>query len=209
MSRQQVEKFISGLGSDVSRETLPRLDRYAALLEQWQRSINLVGPATLPDLWTRHFLDSLQIIPHLPCPAGRIADFGSGAGFPGLVLAAAGFEDIHLVESDKRKGIFLSHVSREIGAPVVVHHKRIEALDSLRADTITARALAPLTELLAFSYRHLKPDGEAVFLKGSGWAQEAEHAAENWQFHMKHFPSLTNPEGAIVRLGSIRPRTSI
>lgn len=190
----------------VSRETSARLERYAALLEEWQPRINLVGPKTLPELWTRHMLDSAQLYPLLPPGTARLADFGSGAGFPGLVLAVLGVPDVHLMESDQRKAIFLQHVSRETKTPVTVHHARIEQVPPLGADVVTARALAPLTDLLGHAHRHLKPGGTALFLKGAGWQQEVDDVKAHWMFHVKHSPSLTAPEGAIVALTDLRSR---
>lgn len=190
---------------DVSRETIARLETYANLLAQWQPRINLVGPKTLAEMWSRHFIDSAQLLPLLPPGIGRLADFGSGAGFPGLVLAILGVPDVQLVESDQRKCIFMREVARATEANVTVHNSRIESLRSLQADVITARALAPLDELLPLTLPHLKQGGTALFLKGSGWQGELEAArpalaAAHTVFHVKHFPSLTAPDGVILRL---------
>ena len=140
---------------DVSRETLARLESYAALLEKWSRAINLVGRDTLPDLWGRHMLDSAQLVDHLPPPPQdrprRLLDLGSGAGFPGLVLAILGAGELHLVEADGKKCGFLreaARASKTSGAEVTVHHTRIESLPPLAVDVVTARALAPLPRLL-------------------------------------------------------------
>ena len=122
---------------DVSRETLARLELYAELLGRWNRAINLVGKRTLDDLWRRHFLDSAQLLPLLPPLDGRprvLADLGSGAGFPGRVLAILGAVLVHLVESDLKKATFLREVARATGAPASVHAARIESLDGLTAD---------------------------------------------------------------------------
>jgi 16S rRNA (guanine527-N7)-methyltransferase len=187
----------------VSRETLARLERYAALLEQWQPKINLVGPKTMAEYWVRHFLDSAQLQPYLGTPK-RIVDLGSGAGFPGLVLAILTGIETHLVDSDQRKCIFLREVSRETSAPVTVHNGRAEALAPLGADLITARAFAPLAEILAMGFAHLAPGGRMLLLKGEGWAAEVEAArAAGWAFHVKHFPSLTSSESAILALTDI------
>lgn len=183
-----------------------RLQRYAALLAEWQPKINLVGPKTMPELWARHFLDSAQLFPLLPADTVRLVDMGSGAGFPGVVLAIMGVPEVHLLESDQRKGIFMQHVSRETKTPVTVHTARIEAVPALAADVVTARALAPLAELLPYTGRHLKPDGAALFLKGAGWQQEIEEARAAWEFHVKHHPSLTAPDAAILEITGLRPR---
>lgn len=203
MSRADFKTFLAQTASYVPRETLPKFERYAELLEEWQPKINLVGPRTIPELWTRHLLDSAQLYPLLPEGTVRLVDMGSGAGFPGLVLAMLGVPDVHLIESDQRKSIFLQHVSRETKTPVTVHNQRIEAAAPLAADVVTARALSALTELLPYTTRHLKPGGSALFLKGSTWEQEIRDAEANWVFHVKHSPSLTSPDGAIVRLDGI------
>lgn len=198
--------FIQRTADYVSHETLGKLQRYAELLAEWQPKINLVGPKTIPELWTRHLLDSAQLYPLLPPGTQRLVDMGAGAGFPGLVLAILGVPDVHLIESDQRKSIFMQHVSRETKTPVTVHNVRIEAASALGADVVTARALSALTELLPYTARHLKAGGSALFLKGGNWEQEVKDAEADWVFHMKHSPSLTSPDGAIVRLDDISPR---
>ena len=122
----------------VSRETLERLTAYADLLVKWQAKINLVGPDTIPSLWRRHFLDSAQVFPLLPQGIHRLVDMGSGAGFPGLVLAVMGVGDVHLIESDARKCAFLREAARITGTPVTVHNARIENLAPLGADVEAA-----------------------------------------------------------------------
>lgn len=189
---------------NIPRETACKFDRYAALLQLWNPKINLVGPTTLPDLWTRHFLDSAQMFSLLP--PGRIVDLGSGAGFPGLVLAIMGCDDVHLVESDQRKSIFLREVARETGAPVTVHAKRIEEIAPLEADVVTARALAPLERLVPWAWRHLKPGGQMCFLKGADLANELHALEAGWTFTAATSPSLTSPDAAIVRLTDISPK---
>lgn len=200
---------IAALG--VSRETLERLELYAALLRKWTRAINLVGPDTLPDLWRRHFLDSAQLLPLLP-PAPperprRLADLGSGAGFPGLVLAILGAGEVHLVESDSRKAQFLREVSRETGAGAQVHTARIETLSPLFADCVTARALAPLTQLLDYAARHLRPGGQALVLKGKSAGQELTQAAARWSMAAEQFASRSDPAGVILRITNLAAPT--
>lgn len=199
-------EFLERTSQYVSRETYSKLERYAALLTEWQPRINLVGPKTLPELWTRHMLDSAQLYPLLPAGTQRLVDLGSGAGFPGLVLAMLGVPDVHLIESDQRKCIFLNYVSRETKTPVTVHNARIESVEPLGADVVTARALAPLAELIPYALPHLKPDGAAIFLKGAGWEQEVKDCETRFMFHVKHNPSLTSETGAIVALTGLRPR---
>ena len=188
---------------NVSRETLARLDRYAALLEKWNPAINLVSKSTLADLWTRHFLDSAQIFDLCP-PGARVwADLGSGGGFPGLVIAilaagrAAGIR-VTLVESDVRKATFLNTVAREVGVAVDIRPERIELLPPLAADVLSARALAPLDQLLAFAARHLDVGGVALFSKGAAHADELAKARLNWAFSVEETQSKTDPNAVIL-----------
>lgn len=182
----------------VSRETLERLHAYADLLIKWQARINLVGPETTPRLWHRHFLDSAQVFPLLPQGIHRLVDMGSGAGFPGLVLAVMGAPDVHLIESDARKGAFLREAARVTATPVTVHTARIEAVAPLAADVVTARALAPLEKLLAWAAPHLLPHGHCLFLKGRGHEDELTTASKEWNITFERTPSRTDALGAIL-----------
>lgn len=194
--------------SNVSHETLARLRQYEALLVKWQKAINLVGPATIPDAWNRHFVDSVQMAPLLPPDAKTLYDLGSGAGFPGLVLAILKPElAVTLIESDHKKSAFLSTVSHETKASVKILTKRIEqATDSLSApDVVSARALASLSELLTY----IKPWVEAnpaltcLFPKGAQAAAEIEAAQGLAIFSVRHTPSLTDPAAQILTLTNI------
>jgi 16S rRNA (guanine527-N7)-methyltransferase len=188
----------------VSDGVLARLVAYAELLARWQARINLVGPDTLPDLWRRHMLDSAQLLPRLPPGCRRAVDFGSGAGFPGLVLAVLGAPDVHLVESDTRKAAFLREAARVAATPVTVHGGRIEKLAPLAADVVTARALAPLARLLDLAFPHLAPGGRCLFLKGRGAEDELTAARKEWIIAVDRIPSITDPSGLILDLGEIR-----
>jgi 16S rRNA (guanine527-N7)-methyltransferase len=182
----------------VSRETLDRLAVYLELLQRWQRRINLVGATTLADPWRRHILDSGQLWRLWPPGARVLADLGSGAGLPGLVLAMLGAPVTHLIESDRRKAAFLREAARACGLTVSVHASRIEDVPSLRADVITARALAPLPVLLGLAERHAQPDTVCLFLKGRTAANELTAAHETWTMNLAREPSLSDPEGQIV-----------
>ncbi len=189
----------------VSRETLAQLERYAAVLRKWNQAINLVGPATLPDLWRRHMLDSAQLLSLLPDRAAdvaplEIADLGSGAGFPGLVLALCGAGRVHLIESDQKKATFLRQVIRETGAPAQVHAARIESLGDLRVDLVTARALAPLQRLLAYAKPLLDPGGLCLFLKGQGVDAELAALPPALRARITRHPSRSDPAGCVLRL---------
>jgi 16S rRNA (guanine527-N7)-methyltransferase len=196
----------------VSRETLERLDLLVAELRRWQRVKNLVGPATLERVWARHVADSLQL---LDCaPAARVwLDLGSGAGFPGLVLAIAAPERtpgavVHLIESNSRKCAFLRHAARLTGAGAVVHEGRIEdEVGRLSGvDIVTARAVAPLTQLLAWSQPVLKTGAIGLFPKGREVEAELTVAAKSWTYGADLLPSRTDSDGRIVRVRSLRER---
>lgn len=187
----------------VSRETCERLAVYGEVLRRWQAKINLVGPSTLADVWRRHFLDSAQLHPLLPESAGVLVDLGSGAGFPGLVLAVLGVPEVHLVESDTRKAAFLREAARAAGANVTVHAKRIEMVTGVNADVVTARALAPLTDLLAWTHPFVGSRGVAVFPKGQNVGAELDEAAKSWAFAVERLPSRTDPSGTILRVRGI------
>ena len=184
----------------VSRETLDRLRVYAELLRRWQSKINLVGAATLPDLWRRHMLDSAQLHPLLPIPAGHLIDLGSGAGFPGLVLAIMGVEDVELIESDARKCAFLREAAGATATPVAITKSRIEDAICRPAQVVTARALAPLVTLLGQVARFLAEDGVALLLKGAGVEQELTAAAKVWTMRLQRHPSRTDPSGEVLEI---------
>jgi 16S rRNA (guanine527-N7)-methyltransferase len=190
--------------TNVSRETLGRFETYAALLVKWQKAINLVGPKTLEDIWRRHFLDSAQLWSLLPPGIRSIVDLGSGAGFPGLVLALMGIPEVHLIESDQRKAVFLRETARELGLSVKVHAARAEAVTALDADLVTARALAPLDALLDLAAPFLQAKrGCCLFLKGAEAQRELTESQKKRNMRVERFPSLTDPRGSILRLREI------
>lgn len=194
---------------DVSRETSARLVAYAELLVKWQARINLVSKGTLPDLWRRHMLDSAQVFRLLPSPTRVLVDLGSGAGFPGLVLAAMGVPEVHLIEADGRKCAFLREAARVMGVSVVVHHARIEAVPPFAADVVTSRALAPLAQLLHYAepfLRRAQPagkGGQCLFLKGRGGEDELTLATKEWNMSVERVTSLSDPDGLILRLSEV------
>lgn len=185
---------------DVSRETQDRLAAYVALVEKWQRRVNLVSASTLPDIWSRHIWDSAQLAPLVPEGTRRILDVGSGAGFPGLVLAALCDAECHLVESDQKKAIFLQTVVRECGIPAVIHTARIESLPSLGAEIVTARALAPMDRLLDLLADQLSAGTRCLFLKGAQAEQELATLGTRPDLSWELTPSLTNPDAFVVDL---------
>jgi 16S rRNA (guanine527-N7)-methyltransferase len=197
---------------DVSRETFARLDLIVAELARWQKIQNLVGAKTLPRVWLRHVADSLQL-PALAPEALRWLDLGSGAGFPGLVVAAALAERsgarVDLVESNSRKCAFLRHVARTARLPAVVHEARIET--TVRGlpgpvDVVTARALAPLSQLLLWTAELLEGGAIGLFPKGKTAQAELTEAAKSWRLGFDLIPSRVDPEGWIVRATSLNER---
>ena len=194
----------------VSRETLAALERYAMLLADWQARMNLVGPATLPDLWQRHMLDSAQLLALVPDPASaRLLDIGSGAGFPGLVLSILGVGAVTLVESTAKKARFLAAVAQETGvaARVTVANTRIEALPPFPASVITARACAALDQLLAWGAPFAAPGCRWILPKGRRAETELESAARTWHFSVTTHPSRSDPSGRILVLDQVQRKT--
>jgi len=196
----------------VSRETEARLDRYLDLLRQWQAKTNLVAPSTLPHLWTRHVADSLQLL--TLAPAAKIwVDLGSGGGFPGVVLACALAETpgtmVHLVERNSKKAAFLREALRITSAPGIVHAGGIEDIvDSIEGpiDCVTARALAPLHQLIGYAEPLVKRGAKALFLKGQDVESELTEATKYWNIKPNLHSSLTGGQGWIVELDRIERR---
>jgi 16S rRNA (guanine527-N7)-methyltransferase len=192
--------------TDVSRETLQRFDIYYALLEKWNRRINLIGRKTMTTAWRRHFLDSAQLISHIPADVRTIVDLGSGAGFPGLVMAILRHDlNFHLVDSDQRKCVFLREVARQTGVNVEIHANRIERLTDLAPDLIVARALAPIADLLVLSQHIAAADTRYLFLKGQDVDVELTKAAKCWIIEPQKTPSIVDPQGTILALNSAKP----
>ncbi len=181
-----------------------RLRQLAGLVEKWSAKINLVSKGDLPHIWERHVLDSLALVPLLPAEKKFAIDLGSGAGFPGLVLAIATGIPFTLIESDRRKAAFLVEAARVTGAPVTVICERIEVAKTVPAPLVTARALAPLDRLIGLALPHLAPGGVCLFPKGRTAAAELTQARTLWQMEVATFASAANPESSILRLENIR-----
>jgi 16S rRNA (guanine527-N7)-methyltransferase len=185
--------------TNVSRETLARLKAYADLLSDWNSRHNLVAKSTLPDLWRRHFWDSAQLAPLIPERAHTLADLGSGAGFPGLVLAAMRPDlAVTLHEATTKKCDFLKAAADRMALKVTVQNARIEALPRKAYDVVTARALAPLPLLLSYAQRLTGPNSVCLFLKGQNVGSELTEAHKSWKIEASQIPSLTDPSGAIL-----------
>lgn len=198
----------------VSRETLERLDAYVELLLKWQPIKNLVGPSTLPVIWSRHILDSLQILDLVP-DAMIWVDLGSGAGFPGLVIACVLTSRpetcVHLVESNGRKAAFLREVIRTLNLSAQVHNCRIEDVASAlpeNIDCVTARALAPLVDLLEMQAEISKKPCKSIYLKGQDIDEELTQAAKYWSMEYQIFPSVTDPDGHVLLVQKIIRRSA-
>jgi 16S rRNA (guanine527-N7)-methyltransferase len=211
--RRDRERALGSL--HVSRETLARLDNYVALLAKWQKATNLVAPSTLGSVWTRHILDSAQIAA-LGSEHRVWADLGSGAGFPGLVIAILSMDQgdatkLHLIESDQRKSSFLREAVRVTQAPALIHARRVEdtlsGLDG-QVTAVTARALAPLHRLLGLAEPLLTTGAEGFFPKGEALGSELRQAAALFQFESRSVPSRTDENGRILVVRNLRRRTA-
>ncbi len=183
--------------------TLDRLAAYVDVLAKWQPRINLVGPDTMGDVWRRHIADSAQLYPLIPQGTRRLVDLGSGAGFPGLVLAILGVPDVHLVESDQRKGAFLLEAARVTDTKISWHGARAESLPPLEADVVSARALAPLSKLLPLARRHLKKGGLCLFPKGKNAEDELTEALKESTIAVERTVSITDPQATIFRIREV------
>jgi 16S rRNA (guanine527-N7)-methyltransferase len=191
---------------DVSRETLARLDAIIAELDAWRGKVNLVGPREWPMIWHRHVADGLQLMPLLGS-ARRVVDLGSGAGFPGLVIAAA-LEDGHvtMIESVGKKCAFLRAAIQAAHLPARVEQARIESVDVEDVEVVTARALAPLPKLLELSAKWLEAGAFGVFPKGENLDEELTAARQRWTFTAEVIPSRTSPTGQILTVSEVRKR---
>lgn len=185
---------------NVSRETIDKFQVYLTLLEKWQRRINLVSNSTLADAWQRHILDSGQLAAYYPPQTRQILDVGSGAGFPGLVLAIMGGVTVDLVESDQRKAVFLSTIIRELGLPAKVHNQRIETMPNLHPDVITARALAPIPKLLNLIENQMSPECVCLFLKGASVEDELTNLQSYSTIVATTHPSLSGATGVVLEM---------
>ena len=203
------ESFLAVSGA--SRETLERFQAYEALLLKWQKSINLVSASSLAEIWRRHMWDSGQLVALAPVEAAFWLDVGSGAGFPALVVAAMlrdrpNFQ-MHLVESDQRKSIFLREAARIMDVPVTVHTARIENWKpggDKKPDVISARALAPLPQLLEWTSAFWGKQTLGLFLKGQGAREELTQANKDWIFEAEAIASQTDGSGTVLKLRGLK-----
>jgi 16S rRNA (guanine527-N7)-methyltransferase len=202
-------EFVKSL--NVSRETLNGFYEYETLLSKWNEKINLVSKNTLVDIWERHFLDSGQIIKHVEASGKRWVDVGSGAGFPGLVVALLLRDrkidcDLVLVEKNPKKGFFLNEVIRKLNLSVEVVNDNIDNLEPLNADILTARAFSELNNLIEIAFRHRKKEGICLFLKGENYRIELDKTLNYWFFDYDIIDSLSSSSGKIIRVKKIFKR---
>lgn len=202
-----MENFIEKY--NVSHETFDRLQKYLSLLNEWQAKFNLVSKNSLPDAWNRHFEDSAQLYEYLPENAEIVYDFGSGAGFPALVLAAIAKEknqhmSFVLFESIGKKSLFLNTVINELGLNAMVINGRIESQKMLKADVITARALGSLDKLLEYAQNFCKNDTVCIFPKGKSFEEEIIDAQRKWSFSCEIKQNKVCSDGVILYISKIR-----
>ncbi len=195
---------------NVSRETIDDLVAFAALVKKWTSAVNLISAGSVSDIWQRHVLDSAQISVLAGTRAGAWVDVGSGGGFPALVLAIIAREAspetrFTLVESDRRKAAFLVQASQQLKLPTTVLVQRVESVPSLKVDTLSARAVAPLDALLGYSFRHLALGGRAYFAKGNSFKAEIDEAKSRWRFNITAHKSRTDSKSAILEVDGIEP----
>lgn len=193
---------------DVSRETLSLLERLSDLVKKWNKSINLISKSTVPNLWERHILDSAQIFYANHGNFKKWLDIGSGAGFPGLVLAILAKEEnidgeIVLVESDKRKCAFLHTARRDLNLNLTIINNRLEDCDVQKADIISARALADLATLFELSFKHMSRKTTFIFPKGKSWQEELFVAGKTWNFSWEAVNSITDSQAVVLKIGDL------
>ena len=193
---------------DVSRETMALLKQLRTLVEKWNKSINLISKSTVPDMWNRHIIDSAQIFYARKKSFKKWLDMGSGAGFPGLVVAILAQDkningEIVLVESDRRKCAFLSTVKRELNLKISIINNRIEVCDKQNADVVSARALADLASLLELSFNHASDNASLIFAKGKSWQEELVAAQKAWNFSWEAVTSITDSKSVVLKIGEL------
>ena len=202
------DKFCSHV--TVSRETYEKLCVFHKILIKWQNSINLISKNTIKSIWERHFLDSAQLYKFIKDVDGNILDFGSGAGFPGMVLAIMGKKNIHLVESDHKKCVFLKEIAMLTETDITIHNCRIEDLSFINVDLITCRALASLSKLINYveifinkSLGEKREFPNMLFLKGKSYYSEVLEFSKNRKINFKEYPSITDKYGKILYIKKV------
>jgi len=194
----------AAIRASVSRETMARLEAFVTLLGQWNDKIGLIARSDETCVWNRHVADSLQLVRYIPVEARMLVDCGSGAGFPGLVVAIASDRHVHLIESDRRKASFLREAARITGAAVTVHAARCETMTLPVADVLTARGLAPLKDLLPLVQDLVDERTQLLLLKGKDVDRELAAVSADWRMQVRRYPSQTGAGGTLVAMSGLR-----
>jgi len=195
---------------DLEKSKIEKLEIYVDQLVKWQKKYNLVSNSTLPNIWKRHILDSVQLCNYINKHDNKdnrepiITDLGSGAGFPGMVLAIMSLGDVHLVESSAKKCVFLEEIARLLSIKVKIHNTRIEKMNFWKSQVITARALAPLDKLLCLSFPFFQNGAKGIFLKGKNVFSEIKRAKNDWNIRYRAYPSITDSTGVVLCVDSVR-----
>lgn len=203
MIPSEIENILSG-HYDVSRETISRLEIYVSELLKWQERINLIGPSTADDVWKRHIIDSLHLLPLIQTSETSLLDLGSGAGLPGLILAVAGIRHVTLVESDSKKCAFLREAARITHTPLNIENCRIEKLSPKPFEVITSRALAPLGKLLELCECFTDSETICLFPKGKNYSNELDDAMKQWGFEYIKHSGAPGGDGFVLEIRRLR-----
>jgi 16S rRNA (guanine527-N7)-methyltransferase len=196
---------------NVSRETMIALTHYEALLIKWAKQINLVGPSTLTHFWERHVLDCAQVLPLAGQEVATAADFGTGAGLPGLIIARlmqdlAPTAHMTLVEASAKRCGFLREAARTLDVAVTIHQQKIEVIPAQAVDLVTARAFAPLDKLLTYAYPWSQKGAQLIFFKGEDVQREIDQASTNWAFQSRVTQSITDSRGCLLEIMNLQRR---
>ena len=194
----QIKKF-----HDLNAAQIKAMEDFVILLLQETNMFNLIGKSTIDDIWNRHILDSAQLMQYIPNKNVKVADFGSGAGFPGFVLSFLGIKEMHLIEKSFRKAEFLKKYRCFSQEKVLVHQSFLENITVNNFDVIVSRAFAPLPKLLSYVAKFLNPNGYCLFLKGKNLLNEISLAQQQFIFDYKLSPSITSPESKIIKINNI------
>ncbi len=195
---EQIRKF-----STISTAQEKSLEAFVSLLLEQNDQFNFIGKSTIENIWERHILDSAQLLKFIDNKDDKFADFGTGAGFPGMVLSILGLNEIHLIEKAFRKTEFLRLAKSLSENRIFIHQSKLEELPKIEFDCITSRALAPLEKLIGYCQKFLKKDGYCLFLKGKNLQQEIATAKNSFHFEYELHPSLTSDESNIIKLSQI------
>lgn len=195
----EIKKFY-----ELNSAQIKNLEDFVLLLLQENENFNFIGKSTIDDIWNRHILDCAQLLRFIPNKNLKFADFGTGAGFPGMVLSILGLREIHLIEKSFRKSEFLRRAKLISSGRVFIHQAKLEELATMEFDCITSRALAPLDQLLNYTKKFLKKDGFCLFLKGKNLSKEIELAKKSFQFEYELHPSLTSSESNIIKIFNLK-----